>query len=371
MSSTFDTSKIGKLGFGYMRLPRNENGEADIEQINKMVDTFLESGGTYFDTAYVYGDSEEVMGKTLVKRHAREKYQIATKLPVGMINKDRPKEHFIEESLRRLGTDYVDFYLLHGINAGSSKQAEELGVWDYLKELKEKGTIRHIAFSFHGNPEDLNEILEKHPETEMIMPQLNYDDWDKPKTNARRIHEIITKFNVPIVAMEPLLGGKLASTDSPIAKIFKAANPDVSVASWALRFIAQQKGIFVTLSGMSNFEQIIDNIKTFADLKPLSESEMGLIDDAVKALRAVPRVECTSCNYCKDCPENIPIANLINLYNDHLIHKTTTNLAGSYGWMTSNKGKAKACTSCGACEKICPQNLEIIDTMQKVSKLFD
>ncbi|MCL2819795.1 MAG: aldo/keto reductase [Oscillospiraceae bacterium] len=370
MGSSIDFNKIGKLGFGYMRLPKKGDG-FDYDQINKMADTFLENGGTYFDAAYVYTGAEEALRETVVKRHPRNSFQIATKIPIGMINKDRPKEHFIEESLKRLGTDYIDFYLLHGINKGASKEAEEKGVWDYLKELKSKGIIRHIAFSFHGHPEDLNEILSRHPETEMVMPQLNYDDWDKPKVQAKRIYEILREYNTPIVAMEPLLGGKLASTDSPIADIFKAVNPDASVASWALRFIAELEGIFVTLSGMSTYEQVTDNIKTFSDLKPLSNDEKSKIQEAVKALRAMPRIECTSCDYCKDCPENIPIPNLIHLYNDHLIHKTTTNFEGSYGWMTGGRGKAKDCTSCAACEKICPQNLEIIDTMKKVSKLFD
>jgi len=370
MAGSIQTDKIGKLGFGYMRLPRI-NDKPDYDQINKMADAFLERGGPYFDAAYVYPGAEAAFRETAVQRHPRSSFQIATKLPVGMINKDRPKEHFIEESLKRLGTDYIDFYLLHGINAGGSKQAEELGVWDYLKELKSKGVIRHIAFSFHGHPDDLHEILTRHPETEMVMPQLNYDDWEKPKAMAKRTYEILREYNIPIVAMEPLLGGKLASTDSPIAEIFKAVDPNVSVASWALRFIAQQEGIFVTLSGMSTYDQIADNIKTFADLKPLSENEMSAINDAVKALRAMPRIECTSCDYCKDCPVNIPIPSLINVYNDHLIHKTTTNLAGSYGWLTGGKGKAKDCTACAACEDICPQNLEIIDTMKKVSDLFD
>jgi len=367
-----DTTKIGKLGFGYMRLPR-KGDDFDYDHINKMADAFLESGGTYFDAAYVYTGAEVAFRESVVKRHTslREKFQIATKLPIGMINKDRPKEHFVEESLKRLGTDYIDFYLMHGINAGASKEAEDLGVWDYFAKLKSQGTIRHMGFSFHGNSEDLNEILKKHPETDFIMPQLNYDDWDKPKVNAKRMYEIAREHNIPLVAMEPLLGGKLASTDSPIAPLMKKHNPEASIASWALRFIAQLEGIFVTLSGMSTLEQVTDNINTFADLKPLSKEEMDIIDESVKILRSVPRIECTSCNYCKDCPVNIPIPNLIHLYNDHLIHKTTTNFAGSYGWMTGGKGKAKDCTACAACEKICPQNLEIIDTMEKISKLFD
>jgi len=370
MAGSINTDKIGKLGFGYMRLPRVK-GEFDFPQIEKMADTFLGGGGTYFDTAFVYDGAEAALGKSVVGRHPRESFQIATKLPVGMINKDRPKEFFLETSLKRLGTDHIDFYLLHGINAAASAQAEELGVWEFFTKLKAQGVISHMGFSFHGHPKDLDEILSKHPETEFVMCQLNYDDWDKPRAMAKRQYEIVRKYNKPLVAMEPLLGGKLASTDSPIAEIFRRENPNASIASWALRFIAQLDGVFLTLSGMSTFEQLEDNIKTFADIKQLSKDEMATIKKAVSALRGVPHVECTSCNYCKDCPSNLPIPALISLYNDYLIHKTLTNLHGSYNWMTGGRVKAGDCTKCGACEDICPQKIEIIDTLAKVSKLFD
>ncbi|MDR2571896.1 MAG: aldo/keto reductase [Oscillospiraceae bacterium] len=370
MANSVQTDKIGKLGFGYMRLPRID-GKVDYTELNKMADTFLESGGTYFDAAYVYDSAEVALCESVVKRHPRESFQIATKLPVGMVNSERPVEHFLETSLERLGTDYIDFYLLHGINAGGSKQAEENGAWDFLAKMKKEGKIRHIGFSFHGSPEDLDEVLTKHPETEFAMLQLNYWDWDRPKVNARHQYEIARKYNIPVVAMEPLFGGKLASADSPIAELMRGHNPDVSIASWALRFLAQQEGLFVTLSGMSTYEQVADNIKTFKDLKPLSKDESDVIDKAIEILKSVPRIECTGCDYCKDCPENIPIASLINLYNDHLVHKTITNLGGSYNWITGGRGKAKNCTSCAVCENICPQDLEITDTLAKVSKLFD
>jgi len=280
-------------------------------------------------------------------------------------------EHFPKTSLERLGTDYIDFYLLHGINSNANKQAEELGLWEYLKELRSQGIIRHIGFSFHGHPNDLDEILTKHPEVEFTMLQINYNDWDRPKVKAKRLHEIAREHGKPIVVMEPLLGGKLASSESPIAEWLHGKNPDASIASWALRYTAQLDGVFTTLSGMSTFEQAEDNIKTFADLKPLTTDEMKAVKEAVKILRGVPRIECTSCNYCKDCPANINIPSLINLYNDHLIHKTLTNLQGSYNWLTGGRGKAKDCTACKACEAACPQDLEIVDIMTKVSGFFD
>jgi hypothetical protein len=370
MANIIQADKIGKLGFGYMRLPRI-NGELDTAQVNKMADAFLESGGTYFDAAYVYDGAEEALRETVVKRHPRESFLIATKLPVDMVNKNRPKEHFLETSLKRLGTDYIDFYLLHGINSGANKRAEELGLWDYFAKLKSQGVIRNMGFSFHGTPEDLDEILTKHPETDFCMLQINYWDWDNHKTQARRMYEVAREHNTPVIVMEPLLGGKLASEESPITELMRKTTPGVSIASWALRFVSQLDGVLTALSGMSTYEQVADNIKTYADFKPLSEEEMAVIDEAIEVLKSVPHIDCTSCQYCKDCPMDIPISGLINLYNDHLIHKTLENLAGGYSWVTSGRGKACHCTACGACEKICPQNLEIIDTIAKVSILFD
>jgi hypothetical protein len=309
--------------------------------------------------------------ESVIKRHPRDSFQIATKLPLNMVNAERSMESLFKTSLERLGTDYVDFYLLHGINSGGSKHAEELGAWEYLADLKAKGKIRHMGFSFHGHPEDLDEILTKHPEAEFAQLQINYWDWDREKVLARRIYEIARNHNTPIIVMEPLLGGKLASDDSPISELMRGVNPEASLASWALRYVAQLEGVFVTLSGMSNYEQLADNVKTYANLKPLTEEEKGIIDKAIEILKGVPRIGCTECNYCKDCPSKIRIPMLINLYNDHIVHKTTTNLNGSYGWMTSGHGKARDCTACGLCEKACPQDLEIIDTIAKVSKLFD
>ena len=370
MASVIQTDKIGKLGFGYMRLPKS-NGQIDTAQVNKMADAFLESGGTYFDTAFIYDGAEIALRESVIKRHTRESFQIATKLPVDSVSSQRPINHVFETSLERLGTDYINFYLLHGINSASNKRAEELGLWEYFSKLKSQGLIRHIGFSFHGHPNDLDEILTKHPETEFVMLQLNYNDWNSPRVNAHRLYKIARKNNKPIVVMEPLLGGKLASNDSPIVDLLRSVNPEASLASWALRYVAQLDGVFVTLSGMSTLEQMTDNINTFADIKPLTEKEMATVDKAVDILNAVPRIECTSCNYCKDCPADINIPSLLNLYNDHLIHKTLTNLAGAYTWMTGRRGKASDCTACGACENICPQNLEIVDTLAKISKLFD
>jgi len=370
MANSIKTEEIGKLGFGYMRLPKI-NGELDVEQTNKMADTFLSNGGTYFDVAYVYDGAEVALRETVIKRHPRDSFQVASKLPVSMVSKDKPMEHFLNTSLERIGTDYLDFYLLHGIDARGNKLCEDLGAWEYLAKLKDQGIIRHMGFSFHGPADDLDEILTKHPETEFTQLQINYWDWDNPNVNGRRLYEIATKHNVPIIIMEPLLGGKLASKDSPIAELLHNANPKATIASWALRFIAQLDGVFTTLSGMSTFEQLVDNLETYADFKPLNKSELETIDKAVEILKSVPRIQCTECDYCKDCPVNVPIPGLLNLYNSHLVHKTTTNLDGTYNWITNGKAKANECIACGVCEEICPQRLEIVELLGKISALFD
>ena len=371
MASSIKTEKISKLGFGYMRLPRNE-GVVDIEQVKKMADTFLESGGTYFDAAFVYEGAEVALRESVVLRHPRENIQIATKLNLHFVEKPEQLDEQFKTSLERLGTDYVDFYLLHGLNSATSKKAEDLGAWTYLSDLKAKGLIRHMGFSFHGPPEDLEEILSKHPEAEFVQLQINYLDWENPKVQSRRLYEIARKHDVPIIVMEPIKGGMLTGDTSPIAGLLREANPKASMASWALRYTAQLDGVFVTLSGMSTYEQLADNVATFADFKPLSGDEQKVLQKAVEIFDAVPRIACTTCRYCvNDCPQKIMIPTLIDMYNSYLVYNTTTNLDHGYRMWTRNNGKAGDCVACGVCEDICPQDLEIIETLKKVSALFD
>ena len=229
-----------------------------------------------------------------------------------------------------------------------------------------------MGFSFHAPPEDLDEILSKHPEAEFVQLQINYLDWDSPKVQSRSLYETARKHNVPIVVMEPVKGGMLTGDTSPIAELLRNANPNVSMASWALRFAAQLDGVFVTLSGMSSYDQLADNVATFADFKPLSSEEQTVLDKAVGIFNAVPRIACTSCRYCvNDCPSKIPIPTLLDIYNSYLVHNTTTNLDHGYRLWTRNGGKAGDCVTCKVCEDICPQDLEIADTMTKISALFD
>ena len=364
------SEKIGKLGFGYMRLPQKDGGN-DMDQIIRMADAFIEGGGTYFDAAFVYQGAEVALRESVIKRYPRDSVQIATKLNVRFASAASQVKEQYATSIERLGTDYIDFYLLHGLNATSSKKAEEFGAWDFFSELKANGKIGRMGFSFHGPPEELEEILTKHPEADFVQLQINYLDWDNPNVQSRLQYEVARKFNVPIAIMEPIKGGMLTGTDSPIAELLRKANPNLSLAGWALRFAASMEGVYVTLSGMSNFDHVADNVSTFVDFKPLTKDEETILNQAVEMFNTVPRIPCTDCKYCvEDCPSSIPIPALIDLYNEYLVYKTTVNLDRRYGMITREGGKADECTDCRVCEGICPQHLEIADTIAKVASIF-
>jgi len=373
MSDRYLGESIPKLGFGYMRLPRLAGSEEfDLPQINKMVDTFLESGYTYFDTAFVYQGSEEAMRETLIKRYPRETYQIASKLNLMFVKDKKGMEEQFATTLSRLGTEYLDFYLLHGLGAHSIKPAEDLNAWGYVKELKDAGKIKHLGFSFHGTPDELEEILTKHPEAEFVQLQINYLDWESTNTKSRQLYEIARAHNVPVTIMEPLLGGSLASSTVSWSDGFKKADPQASVASWAFRFLAELDGLITILSGMSTYEQLADNIHTFKTMKPLTDSDRELIKETAVAIKAIPGVPCTSCRYCvEQCPSKINIPALLGLYTTYLTYNTPETLKHSYGFMTRDAGKAKDCVGCRICESHCPQKIEIADYIAKLSPLVD
>lgn len=371
MADKYLGENIEKLGFGFMRLPRNDTG-FDYDLINKMVDRYLEAGFTYFDTAYVYQGSEEAMRETLVKRHPREKYQIADKLNMMNVNKPEEMQTIFETSLKRLGTDYIDFYLLHGLSQMTNKKCEEMGAWDFVKKLKSEGKIKHYGFSYHDSAENLDAILTAHQDAEFVQLQINYLDWDSEDVQSRGVYEVARKHNKPILIMEPLKGGLLAGSQSAISKVLKAADPEASLASWAFRFAASLDGVIAVLSGMNSMEQMEDNITTFKNLKPLSENDMKVIKEAVNVLKSIPRVPCTACNYCvEQCPENINIPALMNLYSNYLVYNSTANSEMPYKFATMNRGTPSSCISCKACEEQCPQHIEISDIMSKMTPLYD
>ncbi|MBP3884483.1 MAG: aldo/keto reductase, partial [Olsenella sp.] len=339
---------VPKLGFGLMRLPKLEDGSIDVEQTKAMVDKFMDAGLTYFDTAYVYTGSEEATRKALVERYPRDSFTLATKINAWMACTDEEscKRQF-QTSLERTQAGYFDYYLLHALQENNYKKYDEYHIWDYVAGLKEKGLVRHYGFSFHATPELLDEILRAHPEVDFVQLQLNYADWENPSVTSRANYEVARSHGKPIVVMEPIKGGTLANPPERVAKILRDANPDLSIASWAIRYVASLDGIITVLSGMSNVEQMDDNISYMRDFKPLSEEEQRAIRRAQEALDAIESVPCTACNYCTPgCPMGIPIPKIFSALNRELIYAQTDEARRSYANAVRDAGKASECIGC-------------------------
>ena len=357
---------IKKLGFGLMRLPKI--GEAiDIEQTKKMVDMFLEAGFTYFDTAWAYPGSEDAIRQALVERYPRKKFQLATKNAAWINCKTREEAvNQFETSLKQTGAGYFDFYLLHNLGESRTKYFDDYNMWDFVQEQKAKGLIKHVGFSFHSTPEELDAILNAHPEMEFVQLQINYADWDYPAIQSRRCYEVARKHGKPVIIMEPVKGGMLANPPESVQKILKDAEPEMSVASWAIRFAAHLEGIITVLSGMSNVEQMQDNLSYMKDFKGLTAAEEATLKQAQEALAKIPLIPCTTCNYCaKVCPMNIGVSGSFTAMNYYTLYKDLAAAKHQENWLVTGHGKKKAaeCIKCGACEKACPQHIKIRSTL--------
>ena len=363
-----------KLGFGLMRLPMIGD-EVDIEQTKKMVDLFLAAGFTYFDTAYGYlgGKSEEAVKTAIVDRYPRESFTLATKLPAwaGAKTAEEAKEMFYT-SLRRTGAGYFDFYLLHNLGGDRTKVFDDFGIWDFVHEQKEKGLIKHLGFSMHDSAEALDKVLTEHPEVEFVQLQINYADWDSDSVQSRLCYETARGHGKPVVIMESVKGGSLANLPESAAHFFKEAEPDMSVASWALRFAASLDGLITVLSGMSTVEQMEDNLKVMKDFHKLTPGQLAVIDKAKEALAAIPTIPCTNCQYCmKGCPQGVKIPAIFSAVNAYKTYNHLAGAKGSYNFATRDGGKASECIACGQCESVCPQHIEIIDELKKAAELFE
>lgn len=362
---------IKKLGFGLMRLPKI--GEAiDIEQTKKMVDMFLEAGFTYFDTAWAYPGSEDAIRQALVERYPRKKFQLATKNAAWINCKTREEAvNQFETSLKQTGAGYFDFYLLHNLGESRTKYFDDYNMWDFVQEQKAKGLIKHVGFSFHSTPEELDEILNAHPEMEFVQLQINYADWDYPAVQSRRCYEVARKHGKPVIIMEPVKGGMLANPPESVQKILKDAEPEMSVASWAIRFAAHLEGIITVLSGMSNVEQMQDNLSYMKDFKGLTAAEEATLKQAQEALAKIPLIPCTTCNYCaKVCPMNIGVSGSFTAMNYYTLYNDLAAAKHQENWLVTGHGKKKAaeCIKCGACEKACPQHIKIREELVKVTE---
>ena len=365
---------VPKLGFGLMRLPKKGGGKIDIEQTKKMVDLFMEAGLTYFDTAYVYdgGESEKAAKAALVDRYPRESYTLATKLCawMGAHDEKSAKQQFYT-SLERTGVGYFDYYLLHALQAGNFKKYDQYRLWDFVKEQKAKGLIKHWGFSFHATPDILDDVLTDHPDAEFVQLQLNYADWENPDVTARANYEVARKHGKSIVVMEPVKGGALANPAPKVREILRQADPGASFASWAIRYAASLDGIITVLSGMSNLEQMRDNLSYMKDFRPLNEAEQTAIRKAQEAINGVKSIPCTACHYCTaGCPMSIPIPEIFTARNQQLVWGQLEEGKRQYAAAVAGAGKAGDCIECGQCESTCPQQLKVIGHLKDCAAAF-
>lgn len=367
---------IPKLGFGLMRLPMLGD-HIDIEQTKEMVDAFMAAGFTYFDTAYGYGGgaSERAAKEALVDRYPRESFLLATKLPAwaGVKTADEAKAMF-DVSLERTGAGYFDFYLLHNLGEMRTQLFEDFGIWEFLAEKKKAGLIRHLGFSFHDKAAVLDQILTDHPEAEFVQLQINYGDWENPAVESRLCYEVARKHKKPIIIMEPVKGGMLANPPTAVQKIFSDYAPQATYASWALRYAASLEGVVTVLSGMSNMEQMQDNLKTMAGFSPLTSEERAIVEKAQAIIASAGVVPCTSCGYCLDgCVQNIAINGIFSALNTDIQYQNRASANGRFAWVTGMMGKnpPSACIECGACEQVCPQHIDIITQLKRAKKIFE
>nr|WP_294660789.1 aldo/keto reductase [uncultured Blautia sp.] len=362
--------EIKKLGFGLMRLPKLDDDTIDVEQTKKMVDLFLDAGFTYFDTAWAYAGSEDAIRQALVERYPREKFQLATKNAAWINCKTREDATAqFETSLKQTGAGYFDFYLLHNLGEMRTQYFDNFDLWSWVQEKKSQGLIKHVGFSFHSTPEELEAILTAHPEMEFVQLQINYADWENPAVQSRACYEVARKHGKPVIIMEPVKGGMLATPPESVEKILKDAEPDASPASWAVRFAANLEGVITVLSGMSNVEQMQDNLSYMKTFDGLSEKEKETLDKAQEELKKIPLIPCTTCNYCaKVCPKEIGISGSFTAMNYLTLYGSKPQALHQENWLVGGHGRKSAteCVKCGKCEEVCPQHIKIRDELEKV-----
>ena len=371
---SLDITKLPKLGFGMMRLPEKD-GEIQIDKVCEMVDSYMNSGMNYIDTAYMYckGRSEEVVKETLVDRYPRESFYLTTKLPVWCVKEKEDRDRILNEQLERTGAGYFDVYLLHSVEDGSNYDGyEQYDCFNWALEKKAEGKIKHFGFSYHGTPELLEVILSKHPEVEIVQIQLNYADWENPLVQSGKLYEILRKYNIPMLVMEPVKGGMLAQVAPEIEQMMKKVRPESSIASWALRFAGSLPGVVTILSGMTTKEQMEDNLHTFINFEPMTESEKAVLTSVVEAMKKMDTIPCTDCRYCTDgCPQNILIPDVFKAVNTLRMYGEDMRPYFFYNGLVERSGNAGSCIACGQCEEICPQHLSIISLLEHASAKFD
>lgn len=359
------------FGFGCMRLPMN--GDAvDYAEFSKMVDVFIAEGFNYFDTAHGYldGKSEIALRECLTKRYPRESYLLTNKLTDDYFNKKEDIRPFFESQLKACGVEYFDFYLMHAQTAEYFAKYKVCSAYETAFELKKEGKIRHVGISFHDSAEVLDTILTEYPEVEAVQIQFNYVDYDDAGIQGRKCYEVCRKHNKPVIVMEPVKGGTLVNLPEDGANILKEVGCGSSV-SYAIRYAASFDGVFMVLSGMSNMEQMTENIGFMKDFQKLNAKEFEAVQKVAAKLRESHEIACTGCRYCvSGCPKRISIPDLFADLNAKKRYKDW-NSDFYYTVHTSQNGKASACIECGKCERICPQHLEIRKHLKTVAETFE
>ena len=359
-----------KFGFGCMRLPK-KGEEIDYNEFNRMIDAFIENGFNYFDTAHGYhkGKSETALHDCLVMRYPRDKYVLTDKLTDFCFKTEADVRPFFESQLKICGVDYFDFYLMHAQSQKNYDFFKSCRAYEQAFELKKEGKIRHVGISFHDRAELLDRILTEYPQIEAVQIQLNYLDYDDPAVQSKKCLEVCNKHNKPVIVMEPVKGGNLVNLPEEAKKHFEELG-SASAASYAIRFAAGQKGVFMVLSGMSDMAQVNDNISYMKDFKPLNDREMQAVDKTCAAIKGMNFIACTACRYCTEgCPKKISIPDLFACLNTKRIYHDW-NADYYYEVHTKAGGRASDCIACGKCENACPQNLPVRELLKDVAKEF-
>ena len=369
----FKDVEVSLLGLGTMRLPceteqkRESNPNIDYEKAQKLVDLAYKNGVNYYDTAYMYhcGKSEKFIGHAL-KKYPRNTYFIADKLPIWMCDTKEDMQRIFANQLERTGMEYFDFYLLHSLDKENFEKCEKLGAYDFIKQKQKEGKIKYIGFSFHGTVDDLRHIVSAH-DWDFAQIQMNYLDWENQ--NAKMQYQILEDANIPTIVMEPVRGGKLALVNNEIKDMFKSKKPNMSVASWAMSFVASHKNIITILSGMNSEEQMLDNLSTLTNFKAFGDDEYSICFKAASILNKSEVIGCTGCDYCQPCPKGIKIRSFFSLYNS--VVSGDVNIQQGREVYDSFAVNPTACAWCNKCKNHCPQSISVPDVLEgKVIKLF-
>lgn len=357
------------LGFGCMRFPTLVPGKPEIDEVRAaaLIDAAYQAGVTYFDTAWVYhrGTSETFLGKVL-KKYPRDSFFLADKMPGWELKTVEDAERIFAEQLNRCQVDYFDFYLCHALSKEGYEAYRIPGVMAFLERMKAEGKIRHLGFSFHDSPEVLEEILNDR-QWDFTQIQLNYLDWDFQK--AKKQYALLESRGIPVVVMEPVRGGLLATLSEDARQIFLAADPDKSVASWAIRFAASRPGVMTVLSGMTEMPQVVDNLKTMTVFRPLSPAEEKTVFRALSVFLKNVTIPCTACRYCMPCPHGVEIPTVFRVANEYRLNHWKGGFVEDYEAIPES-GRAEACVACGECMKHCPQKIAIPDRMKEIAALY-